>query len=111
MRGKLFKFALLLVAIVALAAAGCGGDEEGTGTGTGTGGGTEGGTLVFGSSADPVVLDPALISDGESYRATLQIFDTLIQLKPGTTELEPGLATSWESNEDGTAWTLQCAKA
>jgi peptide/nickel transport system substrate-binding protein len=106
-RGKLIKFALLLVAIVALAAAGCGGDEEGTGTGTGTGGGTAGGTLVFGSSADPVVLDPALISDGESYRPTLQIFDTLIQLKPGTTELEPGLATSWESNEDGTAWTLQ----
>ena len=107
MRGKLFKFALLLVAIVALAAAGCGGDEEGTGTGTGTGGGTEGGTLVFASSADPVVLDFALISDGESYRPMLQMYETLIKLKPGTTELEPGLAKSWESNEDGTAWTFK----
>jgi peptide/nickel transport system substrate-binding protein len=106
-RGQLFKFALLLVAIVALAAAGCGGDEEGTGTGTGTGGGTEGGTLVFASSADPVVLDFALISDGESYRPMLQIYETLIKLKPGTTELEPGLAKSWESNEDGTSWTFQ----
>jgi peptide/nickel transport system substrate-binding protein len=105
-RGKLFKFALLLVAIVALAAAGCGGDEEGTGTGTGTGGGAEGGTLVFASSADPVVLDFALISDGESYRPMLQMYETLISLKPGTTELQPGLAKSWESNEDGTAWTF-----
>jgi peptide/nickel transport system substrate-binding protein len=106
-RGKLFKFALLLVTIVALAAAGCGGDEEGTGTGTGTGGGAEGGTLVFASSADPVVLDFALISDGESYRPMLQMYETLIKLKPGTTELEPGLAKSWESNEDGTSWTFQ----
>jgi peptide/nickel transport system substrate-binding protein len=105
-RGKLFKFALLLVAIVALAAAGCGGDEEGTGTGTGTGGGTEGGTLVFASSADPVVLDFALISDGESYRPMLQMYETLIKIKPGSTELEPGLAKSWESNEDGTALTF-----
>jgi peptide/nickel transport system substrate-binding protein len=106
-RGKSFKFALLLVTLLALAAAGCGGYEEGTGTGTGTGGGTEGGTLVFASSADPVVLDFALISDGESYRPMLQMYETLIKLKPGSTELEPGLAKSWESNEDGTAWTFQ----
>jgi peptide/nickel transport system substrate-binding protein len=111
-RGKTLRLLLLLVTLaLAVAAAGCGGDDEGEEGGTGTqaqeGDGQRGGTLVFGSSADPVVLDPALISDGESYRATLQIFDTLIQLKPGTTELEPGLATSWESNEDGTSWTLK----
>jgi peptide/nickel transport system substrate-binding protein len=107
-RGKLLKFALPLVAFFALIAAGCGGgDNESTG-GTGgvqTGGG-EGGTLVFGSSADPVVLDFALISDGESYRVNLQIYDTLIAQKPGTTELVPSLAESWESDSAGTAWTF-----
>jgi peptide/nickel transport system substrate-binding protein len=103
-RGKSLKYVLFLVALLALAAAGCGGGEETGATGTETGG--EGGTLVFGASADPVVLDFALISDGESYRPNLQIYDTLIAQKPGTTELTPSLATSWESDEAGTAWTF-----
>jgi peptide/nickel transport system substrate-binding protein len=103
-RGKSLKYVLFLVALLALAAAGCGGGEETGATGTETGG--EGGTLVFGSSADPVVLDFALISDGESYRVNLQIYDTLIAQKPGTTELTPSLAESWESDEAGTAWTF-----
>ena len=42
------------------------------------------------------MLDGALVSDGESLRVITQIFETLIALKPGTTELEPGLAKSWE---------------
>jgi peptide/nickel transport system substrate-binding protein len=104
-RGKSLKFVLLLCALFALAAAGCGGGDEESG-GTGTEGGGEGGTLVFGASADPVTLDFALISDGESYRVNLQIYDTLIAQKPGTTELVPGLATEWESDEKGTAWTF-----
>jgi peptide/nickel transport system substrate-binding protein len=65
MRGKSLKYVLFLIALLALAAAGCGGGDEAGGTETGTTAGGEGGTLVFGSSADPVVLDFALISDGE----------------------------------------------
>ena len=106
MRGKSLKFVLFLVAILALAAAGCGGDEETTG-GTETGGdGQQGGTLVFGTAADPVVLDGALVSDGESLRVIDQIFETLVSLKPGTTELEPGLAQSWELSDDGLEYTF-----
>jgi hypothetical protein len=63
-RGKLLKFALPLVAFLALIAAGCGGgDNESTG-GTSpseTTGGGGGGTLVFGSAADPVALDGILV--------------------------------------------------
>ncbi|MBW3593104.1 MAG: ABC transporter substrate-binding protein [Actinobacteria bacterium] len=110
MRGNPFRFFLLLVAVLlAVGTAACGGDGE-----TGGGGDTaaqegeeqEGGTLVFGTAADPVVLDGALVSDGESLRVIDQIFETLIGLKPGTTELEPLLATDWEANEDGTEWTF-----
>jgi peptide/nickel transport system substrate-binding protein len=86
--------------------AGCGGGGGGTGTTGGETSAASGGTLVFGSAADPVALDPILVSDGESLRVTLQIFETLIDLKPGTTDLEPGLAESWEPNADATAYTF-----
>jgi peptide/nickel transport system substrate-binding protein len=106
-RGKSLKFALLLVALLALAAAGCGGGGGGGGTTGGTTAAAAGGTLVFASSADPVALDGILVSDGESSRVIEQIFETLVDLKPGTTEVEPALAESWESNDDGTVWTFK----
>jgi peptide/nickel transport system substrate-binding protein len=64
-------------------------------------------TLVFGAAADPVTLDPALASDGESFRPARQIFEGLTSLKPGTTQIEPALATSWKSSKDGKTWTFQ----
>jgi peptide/nickel transport system substrate-binding protein len=101
----------LVAAFVLAFAVGCGGDDDEEAGDTGTGGETtaaaEGGTLVFGTSSDPVVLDGALVSDGESIRVIGQIFETLVFLKPGTTEPEPGLATEWEADEAGTTWTFQ----
>jgi peptide/nickel transport system substrate-binding protein len=90
---------LLATALLVLAAAGCGGGDEG-------GGGGEGGTLVFAGAADPVAIDGALVSDGESIRVITQIFETLINLKPGTTELAPGLATDWEVGPDAKTYTF-----
>ena len=45
-----------------------------------------GGTWIFGSASDPTTLDAILIQDGESFRIAQQIYETLIELKPGTTE-------------------------
>jgi peptide/nickel transport system substrate-binding protein len=67
-------------------------------------------TLVFGSSADPVALDGALISDGESGRVIIQIYQGLVGLKPGTTEVVPSLALSWKSSSNGKAWTFNLRK-
>jgi peptide/nickel transport system substrate-binding protein len=113
-RGKSFRLLLLLAAmLLALGLAGCGGDDDdGDAADTGAaetdgGEGSEGGTLVFAAASDPVVLDGALVSDGESLRVITQIFETLVALKPGTTEPEPGLAESWEPNADGTVWTFK----
>jgi peptide/nickel transport system substrate-binding protein len=63
-------------------------------------------TLVFGTSADPVVLDGALVSDGESLRVIDQMFESLITLVPGTTKIRPGLALSWKTSGGGKVWTF-----
>ena len=112
MRGRSRRFVVLFSAdSLALAAAGCGGGGEGeegglAGGGTETGGGVRGGTLVFGAAADPLVLDGALVSDVDSIRVIAQLFEMLVFLKPGTTEPQPGLAESWESDDGGTTWTF-----
>ncbi|HEY6585407.1 MAG TPA: ABC transporter substrate-binding protein [Gaiellaceae bacterium] len=93
---------LLLFAVAVVVAAGCGGSDDNASEG----GGKSGGTLVFAGAADPVSLDGALVSDGESIRVITQIFETLINLKPGTTELEPGLATDWEVSPDAKTYTF-----
>jgi peptide/nickel transport system substrate-binding protein len=113
-RRKWMRLLALFVLVfgLALVASACGGDDDegeagGDGTTTAETGGTEGGTLVFAGASDPVALDGALVSDGESLRVITQIFETLVALKPGTTEPEPGLAVSWEPDAAGTAWTFK----
>jgi len=101
---KVLALLAVLTLGLALLAAGCGG---GGGGGTTTGGEAQvGGTLVFAGASDPVVLDGALVSDGESLRVIDQIFEGLVGLKPGSTEIVPALATSWEASSDGLAWTF-----
>jgi peptide/nickel transport system substrate-binding protein len=63
-------------------------------------------TLVFGTSADPVVLDGALVSDGESLRVIDQITESLVSLVPGTTKVKPGLALGWKVSGAGKVWTF-----
>ncbi|WP_374107534.1 MULTISPECIES: ABC transporter substrate-binding protein [Pseudonocardia] len=72
----------------------------------GAGGDAAGGTFVFGAAGAPKNFDPIFNDDGESFRPARQMFDTLITYKPGTTELEPGLATEWTSTPDGKTWTF-----
>jgi peptide/nickel transport system substrate-binding protein len=99
------KLIALLLALSLIAAA-CGGNE---GDGDGSQGGDDeekNASLTFGTSADPVVLDGALVSDGESLRAIDQMFEGLVTLEPGTTEVVPGLASEWEVSEDGKTYTF-----
>jgi len=113
LRTKWHWLLLMLVAgVLTLAAAGCGGDDDDDGAAGTTAAETEdgeasGGTLVFASSADPVVLDGALVSDGESLRAIDQMFEGLVTLSGGGTDIEPALAESWEASDDGLAWTFE----
>ena len=86
MRRKSRKFALLIGACaVALVVVGAS-----SGAHNASKSGSAGKTLVFGTSADPVVLDGALVSDGESLRVIDQIFESLISLSRERPRSGPG---------------------
>ena len=67
----------------------------------------EGATFIFGRGADGVGLDPAVITDGESFRVINQGCESLLAYDKETTNVVPSLAESWESNEAGTEWTFK----
>jgi peptide/nickel transport system substrate-binding protein len=64
----------------------------------------KGGTFVFGRGADSVGLDPAVVTDGESFRVTRNIYESLFEYKRDSTVVIPGLAERWETTPDGLTW-------
>lgn len=58
--------------------------------------------LVFCSEGNPDTLNPQFATSGVSLDASAHtLFNRLVEFKPGTTEIEPGLARSWEISENG----------
>jgi peptide/nickel transport system substrate-binding protein len=102
MQARRLKTAAVIAAATALAVglAGCAQSKRDTSTGGG------GGTFIFAGAGDPRNFDPIFNDDGESLRVIRQIYDTLIQNKPGTADLQPALATSWEHDSSGKVWTF-----
>ena len=67
----------------------------------------QGGTLVFAGAALAASLDPALTSDGESFRILQQVYEPLVDLVPGTVdELEGVLAESWTGEPEDTEYVF-----
>ncbi|GAT68661.1 peptide ABC transporter substrate-binding protein [Planomonospora sphaerica] len=95
--------AVIAGSALVLAAAACGDDPA---PGTPRAATAQEPVLVFASSADPAILDPAFHSDGESSRVTSQIFETLVITEPGGTGVAPGLAESWKVSEDADTYTF-----
>ena len=55
---------------------------------------------------DVPTLDPAAGYDTASWTFEQAIFDTLVRYGDGNIELEPDIATSWESSPDATTFTF-----
>lgn len=108
MKKKLhIPFLLGLILVLLLAA--CSGNEEANtakNEGDTPEGDKQGGTLVYGRGADSVGLDPINVTDGESIRVTHNVFETLLEYDQNL-ELQPKLATEYESSEDGLTWTFK----
>lgn len=115
--GTLSRLFALLLALTLLAAA-CGGDDDDDGGATG--GGDEaaedegearaGGDFIdlqnF-SVGEPDHIDPALADTLQASQVSELLFDGLTMNDFETGETIPGVAESWEANDDSTVWTFQ----
>src|SRR5512141_713625 len=54
----------------------------------------------------PSALDPATALEGSVPLIARQVFDTLVQYREGSSDVAPGLATSWTVSRDGLRWTF-----
>ncbi|MGZ4663232.1 MAG: ABC transporter substrate-binding protein, partial [Arthrobacter sp.] len=68
-------------------------------------------TFTFGTAAQPLGLDPALVADVESYRITRQILEGLVGVDQTTGQPTPLLATEWKQDDDGRAYTFKLRDA
>ena len=65
------------------------------------------GVLVVGQIAEPKSLDPAAVTAVNDFRILVNLYEGLLRYKPGTLEVGPALAESWEVSEDGTTYTFK----
>src|SRR5262252_3685020 len=65
------------------------------------------GALVVAQAADISGLDLVRVSDSESIEVGEILFEGLVKWRPGTTDVEPALATSWRVSPDALHWTFE----
>ena len=63
--------------------------------------------LRVGLPSIPTVLDPATALEGSMPFIARQVFDTLVQYRDGSSDIEPGLAIQWTVSRDGLSWTFR----
>jgi peptide/nickel transport system substrate-binding protein len=111
---KTIRFRIaVLVAVFAIAAAACTGSDNGNGATDSTGGAggatASGDADTFTYSVNSEVMigwDPATGYSNEVI-ALHNMYETLTRYNAETQQVEPLLATSWESSEDGLTWTFE----
>ncbi|MEV8632000.1 ABC transporter substrate-binding protein [Streptosporangium sp. NPDC051023] len=108
--------ALLALALGAcLATAACGSGAQPTGGAPASG---SGGTLVIGMTASEIPGTDTVLSFTQGFEGdrfvNFQLYDGLtrynLKQSDRTPEVIPGLATSWETSEDGLTWTFHLRK-
>ncbi len=63
-------------------------------------------TLVIAIGADQTGLDPQTVENNESGFVMSTIFDSIVNYKPGSSDVGPGLAESWTISPDGKVYTF-----
>ena len=66
-----------------------------------------GGSIIITYKDDVATLDPAIGYDWQNWSMIKSLFDGLMDYEPGTTDLVPDLAESYEISEDGQTFTFK----
>lgn len=66
-----------------------------------------GGNITVTYKDDVATLDPAIGYDWQNWSMIKSLYDGLMDYEPGTTELRPGLAESYEISDDGMIFTFK----
>jgi dipeptide transport system substrate-binding protein len=67
-------------------------------------------SLVYCSEGSPENFTPAMNTTGTSLDAARPVFNRLVQFTPGTTQVEPGLAETWDITDGGKTITFHLRK-
>ena len=86
---------------------GCAGLAAALLLGLATGARAQGGVLRVGLPSVSAALDPATALEGPASVIARQMFDTLVQYRDASSDIEPGLATRWSVSRDGLVWTFR----
>ncbi len=100
-RSKLLSL-ILVIAMTATVFAGCGGGD----TGGEEQSADTGNNLIIARSTDALTLDPGYAYSEGEIDLMYHMFDGLVKFKNADLEVEPALAETWDTSEDGTEWVF-----
>ncbi|MFC5603737.1 ABC transporter substrate-binding protein [Sporosarcina koreensis] len=95
---RMWSAALLLMLVLSTVLAACGGNGSS---------GSSKDTLVFGRGGDSTSLDPSRVTEGETFKVTVNLFETLLNFGEQDTTIQPGLAKEWDTSDDGLTYTFK----
>jgi len=63
-------------------------------------------TAVYSNIAETATLDPAIIFSSDGFVFARNVYEGLVEYKPGSVDIQPLLAESWETSSDGLTFTF-----
>lgn len=98
---RILSLSLVMLLGLSMILAACGSSEGGNSS---SGKGSS--ILVFGRGGDSTSLDPSRVTEGETFKVTVNLFETLLNFGEEDTTIQPGLAEKWDTSDDGLTYTF-----